>query len=149
LRRPLAVQDAILDRVVFPHQLAGVLVEAMIAGALGEGTFMAFVRGRWTCCLKMRSPQMTGKSWRDCGDTSRPPPSCRTPRSRRRPWPGQLRSSAPVVLAISKPLDVETPQHATVADVIELLALDERRTGDALNGQSLARPTELDASVAT
>ena len=37
-RRPLAVQNAVLDRVVFPDQLAVVLVQRDDRGARGEGT---------------------------------------------------------------------------------------------------------------
>ena len=141
-RRPLAVQDAILDRVVFPHQLAGGLVEGddrrrlrrrnvdvalvLAVRRADEDQVAPDHRRRVRHVVRVGADLLHHVERPDRVGVVRP---------------GQLLiGDRTVVLPVAEAVDVEAPDHAAVADVVEVRALDERRAGDSLIGPVVGAP---------
>ena len=133
-RRPLAVQDAILDRVVFPHQLAGVLVDGddrrrlrrrdvdvalvLAVRRADEDQVAEDHRRRVRHVVRVRADLLHHVERPDHVGVVRA---------------GQLLvGDRAVVLAVAEAVDVEAPDHAAVARCNRGGALDQRRGGDAL-----------------
>ena len=84
-RRPLAVQNAVPDRIVFPHELAGVLVDRDDRRRLGRrNVHVALVLAVRRADVDQIAPDDRRRVRHVVRIRCRPPPSCRTTRSRRR-----------------------------------------------------------------
>ena len=106
----------------------------MIAGAFGDGMWTWLSSCPFDVLTKIRSPQMTGDEFDMlCGYEPTSSIMSNDQIDVGVVLAGELLvGDRPVVLAVAEAVDVQAPDHAAVAGVVDVGALDERRRGDAL-----------------
>ena len=133
-RRPLAVQNAILDRVVLPDELAGRLVHGDDRRRARrrdvDVAFVLAVRRAHENQIAPHRRRRVGQVVRIGADLFH---HVERPDDVGVVHAGELLvGDGAVVLLVAEPFDVDGKQHGAIADVVQRLAVDERGRGDAL-----------------